>query len=397
MAVTTPLILFIPEVFALTAIIGFLNGMVPGGLRPGDSIQIALDKVFRGLAYVALADSFMFLFFGTWNFGLYPGAAKLILAAAASLTCWAAVHREGTWFKKISLWYPVAVIAVALVATLVPGIIPGKAEQALKRANQALVDIQNDVAKKQIDEIMGHIEKLRLENDPQNVHLIEEDVKKMEWIGRNLTRKGVIEGFFTDPDHQTPSSWVIAIATIFIIFWALRKYPRVTNIVGALFLLLIIGGIIWFAFTVPGKELGKEILKGANSIKEGAVVYSTSLSKIEEATLNVPNIDPGYYRFRIYPQREQYAFSCANGGSGFGNPIPAAENVTASDRTYGNILLRGSKTVASDAQPSEGNLILVQDDRSVIVSFNFPQEKMPLIRGCAIAGGLKMEVQFIKS
>jgi len=160
---------------------------------------------------------------------------------------------------------------------------------------------------------------------------------------------------------------------------------------------LIIGGIIWIAFTTPGKELGKEILKETNSIKEGAIVYSTSLNKIEETTLEVPNMEPGYYRFRIYPQREQYAFSCANGGSGFGNPIPAGENIAKSDRSYGNILLHGSKTVASDAQPSGGNLILVQDDKKVIVSFNFPQEKKYLIEGCSIIGGLKMEFQFVRS
>ncbi len=388
LAIVPPLMLALPEPFGMVAVIGFLNGMIPGGLRPGESVEVALKKVFHALAYVALANSFMLLFFGTWDFGPYPGAAKIILVAAMVLTCWASVHKEGEWFKKISLYYPAAVIAVCIAATLIPGIVPGKAERALNRVNQALVEAQNKAAEKQIDEIMGRIKILEEENDPRNVHLIEDDLKKVEWMERNLTRKGSIKGFFTDPQNQPPSSWVIAIAIIFALFWILKKYPKITNILGTLLLF----AIIVFATAIAYREWDS-VRQGAwkaQGFLNKATSRDVEFSRVENVTVKAPG--RGYFVLTVHPDQLTYWGTCTNDRKLHGIAISNAE--TREMHAKGTNLNRGNIAIKSGNGPSskDQDLIYIEDENKPLSAYlDFPGEKQ---LDCRIDRPLKATLYF---
>lgn len=381
LAIVPPLMLALPEPFGMVAVIGFLNGMIPGGLRPGESVEVALKKVFHALAYAALANSFMLLFFGTWDFGPYPGAAKIILVAAMVLTCWAAVHKEGEWFKKISLYYPAVVIVVCLVATLIPGIVPGKAERALKHANQALVDTQNEVAKRQLDEIMSHIKALEAEDDPKNVHFIEEDTKKIEWIKQNLTRQGIVKELFTDPARQPISSWIVAIAVIFAVFWILKKYPGITNMFGMIFLVAIIflAALMAYREWDSVQKFGRDGLAFAN--KE--VVFETTLTDFQGKEVSVPELGNGYYSVEIQTRIPQYSATCQKGGGLlFVNP-------TSLDG-FGNITINGKGT---DPARNGESLLIKDGGGTVTVNFTYPPAQQAAVRNCGAriieSGGIR--------
>ena len=74
-----------PDTFGVLIVGSVLWGILPTTGAVANAITVVVKDFVRGVVYLAMVNSFMLFFLGTWNFGRYPGSAAVIIAAALML------------------------------------------------------------------------------------------------------------------------------------------------------------------------------------------------------------------------------------------------------------------------------------------------------------------------
>lgn len=383
---------FAPDTFGVLIVGSVLWGILPATGSIANAITIIVKDFVRSVVYLAMVNSFMLFFLGTWNFGRYPGSAAVIIAAALMLGYWGVIYKGDEWFKKIVLWYGVGAIVLSLLVSFFPGMVSSESERELSRTEQHLDENRDRQLAQKQRELQTRIQRDGLTRD----RLSDEDRKILEETqGFSRTGKalsGAEKAFETATKPGYRMWWVIAgvILLLAFIFRALRN-SRVAAWLIAIPLLIgaLLGAFLWIYREWDSAE---KVVWNTKGFADKAITREVTLSAITGVELE-PFEEPlptRYFRVRIRADKDTYWGTCDDGdvfqGISVINTRIKEKFSSEANLSDGNIVIQGE----SGSPTRDGGLVEIKN-KPPRVFLDTEKKKF----GCKTDAPLKVSIQFI--
>ncbi len=379
---------FAPDTFGVLIVGSVLWGILPTTGSVANAITIIVKDFVRGVVYLAMVNSFMLFFLGTWNFGRYPGSAAVIIAAALMLGYWGVIYKGDEWFKKIVLWYGVGAILISLLVSFIPGIVPGKSERELSRTEQLLDENRDKQLTKKQKELQERIQKGGITRD----QLSDADKKILE-EARDFSRTGqaisLAEEIWVSAAKPENRIWwyIVGLVLLLAFIFRILKNSKV-----AAWIVAIVVLITFILLAYRDRDSVEKGLWDARGSLDKAVTREVTLSAITGVELEPfeKPLSTRYFRVRIHADKDTYWGTCDDGDifrgiSVINNRVKESFSSEA-NLSDGNIVIQGD----SGSPTRDGGLVEIKNKPLRV--FLDTEKKKP---GCKTDAPLKVSIQFI--